>query len=265
MSTEQATEHEGSEMPFLDHLEELRWRIMKSLVALIVAFMVAMTVCMNYDVISVIVAPIEPYLHGQKLIVTHLVEKFTIILQISGGLGVVLASPVIIYQVWAFLSPALMPKERKTIIPVLIGAAVLFLFGIATSVFVFIPVTMGLMDNLKTEAVQNLYSLSEYVGFLFSVSLAFGVMFELPILILLLTALGLVTPRLLSKYRRHAFVVCLIACEIITPGDLIISTLVLFVPVYGLYELSILMSWIIFRRRMKNEGAAEQIAAGASA
>ena len=84
-------------------------------------------------------------------------------------------------------------------------------------------------------------------------------------LILLLTALGLVTPKLLAKYRRHAFVIGLIACEIITPGDLIISTLILFVPVYGLYELSILLSWIIFRRRVKNADAADAMPAGIGA
>jgi sec-independent protein translocase protein TatC len=263
VSTEQ--EHEGLEMPFLDHLEELRWRIVKSLLALIVAFMVSMTVCYKYDVITVLVAPIQPYLHGQKLIVTHPTEKFTILLQVAGGLSLVLASPVILFQIWSFLAPALMPKERKVIVPVLIGAAALFLLGVATSVWVFIPVTMGLIDDIKMDAVTSLLSLAEYIGFLFSISLAFGVMFEVPILVMLLTALGLVNPRMLSKYRRHAFVICLIACEIITPGDFIISTLVLFVPVYGLYELSILMSWIIFRRRLKNERAAEQIAAGASA
>jgi len=252
-------------MPFLDHLEELRWRIVKVLLGLIVAFMASMTLCMNVDVISWIVHPILPYLHGQKLIVTHPMEKFTILLQIAGGLGVVLASPVIAYQIWAFLSPALMPKERRVIIPVLVGAALLFLVGVATSVFVFVPIPMGLVEGIQTESVQSLISLSEYVGYLFSISLAFGVMFELPILILLLTALGLVTPKLLAKYRRHAFVIGLIACEIITPGDLLISTLILFVPVYGLYELSIVLSWIIFRRRSKNEHAAEEIAAGASA
>ena len=263
MSTEQ--EPEGTEMPFLDHLEELRWRIVKMLLALIVAFMVSMTVSMNVDVIWWIVHPILPYLHGQKLIVTHPMEKFTILLQIAGGLGVVMASPVIAYQIWAFLAPALMPKERRVIIPVLVGAAFLFLVGVATSVFVFVPITMGLVEGIQTEAVQSLISLSEYVSFLFSISLAFGVMFEVPILILLLTALGLVTPKLLAKYRRHAFVIGLIACEIITPGDLIISTLILFVPVYGLYELSILLSWMIFRRRLKHERAAEENAAGASA
>jgi sec-independent protein translocase protein TatC len=260
VSTEQ--EHNESEMPFLDNLEELRWRIVKSLSALIVTFMASMLVCYNYDVIALLITPIKPFLDGQQLITTHPMEKFTILLQIAGGFGVVLASPVILYQVWAFLSPALMPKERRIIIPVLFGAAGLFLGGIATSVFVFVPVTMKLVEDIKTDAIRTMTSASEYFSFLFSISLAFGALFELPILILVLTALGLVTPALLSKYRRHAFVGGLILCEIITPGDAIISTLVLFVPVYGLYEISILVSWFIYRRRLKREAAGEAIGAG---
>ncbi|HVZ50036.1 MAG TPA: twin-arginine translocase subunit TatC [Gemmatimonadaceae bacterium] len=257
--------NDAGEMPFLDHLEELRWRIVKALVAVIIGFFVSMTVCTNYDVIALMVKPIVPYLHGKNLIVTHPVEKFTILLKVATGFAIVLASPAVAYQVWAFLSPALTARERKVIVPVLIFAAVLFLSGVAMSVFVFVPVTMGLMDNIKTVAIEPFYSAGEYFGFLFSVSLAFGVMFELPILILALTALGLVTPGFLAKYRRHAFVVLLVACEIITPGDFIISTLMLFVPVYGLYELSIIASWVVHRTRMKRKAEAEAIGAGAAA
>jgi sec-independent protein translocase protein TatC len=253
-----------SEMPFLDHLEELRWRIVKALAAVMISFFVAFTVCSNYDVFSILAAPIKPYLHGQPLIITHPVEKFTILLKIAGGLAIAIASPIVGYQVWAFLSPALTRKERNVVIPVLVFAAVLFLSGVALSVFLFIPVTMGLMDTIKSVEVQNLYSWDEYIGFLFSISLAFGAMFELPILVLALTALGLVTPKLLTKYRRHAFVVILVVCEIITPGDMIISTLLLFVPVYGLYELSIVVSWFVHRARMKRQAASESIGAEAS-
>ncbi|MCC7193949.1 MAG: twin-arginine translocase subunit TatC [Gemmatimonadaceae bacterium] len=249
-------------MPFLEHLEELRWRLVKALVALILAFFVSMSVCMRYDVIALVVSPIEPYLHGKALIVTHPVEKFTILLKVAIGLAVALASPVVAYQVWAFLVPALTPRERRVLIPVLVFAAVLFLAGVAMSVFVFIPVTMGLMDNIKTTAIEPLYSAGDYFGFLFSVSLAFGAMFELPIVILALTALGLVTPAFLVKYRRHAFVILLVVCEIITPGDFILSTLMLFGPVYGLYELSILASWFAYRARRRRE-AAGTIGAGA--
>ena len=254
-------------MPFLDHLEELRWRILKSLVALMIAFGISFWVCTSgyVDVFELLVTPIKPYLHGQTLYVTHVVDKFTILLQIAAGLGVVLASPVIGFQVWAFLSPALTQRERRVIIPVLVGAAMLFLAGVALSVFVFVPVTMGLMEQIKTTAISPLYTASEYFGFLFSVSLAFGAMFELPILILALTALGLITPGFLSKYRRHAIIATLIVCEIITPGDFIVSTLMLWIPVYGLYELSILVSWFVYRARQKRAKEAETIGAEASA
>jgi sec-independent protein translocase protein TatC len=157
-----------------------------------------------------------------------------------------------------------MPRERKVIIPVLIGAAFLFLCGVALSVFVFVPVTASLIEQIPTDMLEPLLSASEYYGFLFQVSLAFGAMFELPILVLTLTALGLLTPRTLSKYRRHAFVGCLIVCEIITPGDVIISTLVLFVPVYGLYELSIIVSWFVYRARLRRQKEAEALGAAAA-
>jgi sec-independent protein translocase protein TatC len=253
-------------MPFLDHLEELRWRILKSLIALMVAFFVSFWICTSghVDVYALLTAPIKPYLHGQPLYVTHVVDKFTILLQIAGGLAAVLASPVIAFQIWAFLSPALTAKERHVIIPVLVAAAGLFLCGVALSVFVFVPVTMGLMEQIKTEAIAPLYTAGEYFGFLFSISLAFGAMFELPILILALTALGLITPALLTKYRRHAIVATLIVCEIITPGDVIISTLVLWIPVYGLYELSIVVSWFVYRARRKRAAQAGTIGAEAA-
>ena len=242
-------------MPFLDHLEELRWRILKSLVALFLAFIVSYWICTSghVDVFLLLTKPIEPYLHGQKLYVTGIADKFTILLQIAGGLALVLASPVVAFQIWAFLSPALTAKERRVIVPVLVAAAALFLCGVALSVFVFVPVTMGLMEMIKTEAIAPLYTADQYFSFLFFISLAFGAMFELPILILLLTALGLITPRFLTKYRRHAIVATLIICEIITPGDLIISTLMLWIPVYGLYELSIVVSWFVYRARKKRE------------
>jgi sec-independent protein translocase protein TatC len=249
-----------AEMPFLDHLEELRWRILKSLLAVAIAFAFTFWLCTasRLDIIGIAVRPIQPYLSpGQKLVYTNLIEPFTLLLQAAGVLAIVIAFPVVGYQVWAFLSPALSKKERKVLIPVLIAAAMLFLAGIAMSVFVFVPVTMGLMQKLPHESISSMLTVSEYFGFLFAVSLAFGVMFELPIVILALTAIGLVTPQFLTKYRRHAIVATLVICEIVTPGDFIISTLMLWIPVYGLYEVSIIVSRFVYRSRMKRERAAE--------
>ncbi|MFI5233573.1 MAG: twin-arginine translocase subunit TatC [Gemmatimonadales bacterium] len=246
-------------MPFLDHLEELRWRILKSLLAIAIAFVFTfwLTTVSGIDVIGIATKPIEPYLHGKHLVFTGPIDPFTILLQAAGVLAVVLAFPVVGYQIWAFLAPALSKKERKVLVPVLFAATVLFLMGIAMSVFVFVPVTMGLMDKLPHASIDAMLTVSEYFGFLFAVSLAFGAMFELPIVILALTAIGLVTPQFLTKYRRHAIVGTLIVCEIVTPGDFIISTLMLWIPVYGLYEVSIIVSRFVYRARLKREREAE--------
>ena len=251
-------------MPFLDHLEELRWRLIWSGAALLIAFAVAFTLVSNYDIIGIIAFPAKEFLHGQKLIFTHPADPFTILMNVSFGLGIVLASPVIGYQVWSFLSPALHPHEKRVIIPVLIGAVGLFLIGCTLSVLWVLPITLELLGNINATSLQQMVSASEYFSFAVALTLAFGAVFELPILILALTALGLVTPRLLAKYRRHSFVGMLILSAVITPGDLIISTLMLFIPLYGLYELSIILSWIVFRAKLKKarrEEEAERIAA----
>lgn len=242
-------------MPFLDHLEELRWRILKSLLAVAIAFVFTFWLCTasGLDIIGIAIKPIQPYLHGKHLVYTSVVEPFTLLLQAAGVLAVVIAGPVVAYQIWSFLMPALTVGERKVLIPVLVAAAVLFLAGIAMSVFIFVPVTMGLIDKLPHASIESMLTVREYFGFLFAVSLAFGAMFELPIVILALTAMGLITPQTLSKYRRHAIVATLIVCEIVTPGDFIISTLMLWIPVYGLYELSIVVSRFVFRARLKRE------------
>jgi sec-independent protein translocase protein TatC len=257
----------GGEMPFLDHLEELRWRIVKAVATLAIAFFVSFSVTWTQidPIMGWLVKPILPLLPNQQLVYTGPMGLFTVIMQIAGVMALVISSPVIGYQVWAFLSPALHQRERKVIVPVLGFAALLFLAGIVLAVTVFIPVTVKLMSMVKVTNLTAMITAESYLGFLLFLSLAFGAVFELPVLVLILTALGLVTPAALSKYRRHALVISLIVCEIITPGDLIISTLILWVPVYGLYELSIVVSWFVHRARLKREAAAESIGAGAAA
>jgi sec-independent protein translocase protein TatC len=253
-------------MPFLDHLEELRWRIVKSVAALAVAFGVAFTVVWDYfdPIIKYLISPVKALLPDGVMYFTHVFDKFTILMQISGVAAIVFASPVVGYQLWAFLVPALTPRERRVITPVLTFAAVLFIAGVALALKVFLPITADLMTGLKTDAMAPLLTTNEYFGFLFMLCLAFGALFELPILVLVLTALGLITPAFLSKYRRHAIVATLVICEIITPGDLIISTLILWVPVYGLYELSIVVSWFVARAKRKNQAESESIAGAAA-
>jgi sec-independent protein translocase protein TatC len=254
-------------MPFLEHLEELRWRIVKSLAALAISFFIAFYVVYAFrnEALAFVIRPILPLLPNGKLYFTNIFEPFSILMQVSGVLALVLASPVVGYQVWSFLVPALTERERGVIVPVLAFAAVLFLLGVALALFVFVPVTAKLMVEVQSEALAPLITAGDYLGTMLFLCLAFGALFELPILVLVLTALGLITPKVLNKARRWAIVISLVVCEIVTPGDAVISTLILWVPVYGLYELSIVVSWIVHRARLKREAEAQSIGAGASA
>lgn len=241
------------EMPFLDHLEELRWRIVWSLAALVVGMVVAFALLTKIDIIGVLQEPVRPFLQGRKLVFTSPSDSFKIVLNASLMLGIVLASPVIIYQVWAFLSPALYSHEKKVIVPVLAGGVVLFLGGIALSYFVVLPVTLGFLLSFQTASLEPMITAGEYFSFAISMSLAFGLAFELPIVIVALAALGLVTPQFLNTYRRHAVVLCVVAAALITPGADPTSLFALAVPLYFLYELSVVLSIWVHRKRVQRE------------
>ena len=240
-----------SEMPFLDHLEELRWRIIWSLLALAIGFVVGLVLVMRFDFIALIERPIAPYLHGQKLMYTHPGEPFNIAMSVSFAVGMVLAAPVVLYQIWAFLSPALYQHEKKVVIPILLGATLLFIAGVAVSFFVLLPFTLDFLLGFQTASLTPMITAGNYFSFATGMSLALGGVFELPILIVGLTAVGVVEPRTLVKFRRHAFAACFLAAAVITPGDVLTATFVLLGPLYGLYELSIVLSFIVHRRRTR--------------
>ena len=245
----------SAEMPFLDHLEELRWRLIKALGALALTVAVSFAALTQIDLIGLLARPILPLLHGHKLIFTHPTDSFSIYMTMSITLGVVLALPVIVYQAWAFLSPALYRHEKQVVIPVTIGAALLFLSGVGVAYFGVMPLALRWLLDFQTASMEPLISGLEYFDFLFTMSLAFGLSFELPILILALTALGIVTPAVLRKYRRHAAVLCTFIGAFLTPGDLVWTTIAMAVPLYFLYELSVVLATVVHKRRLRREAA----------
>lgn len=240
-----------AEMPFLDHLEELRWRIIWSLAALVVGVCVAFWLVLKLNVLVWMQGPMLPYLHGRRLVYTHPGDGFSIMLQTAIILGIVLALPVIVYQVWLFLSPALHKHEKRVVVPVILGAVFLFICGAALAWYFVLPMTLRFLSGLGDEAFDQMITASEYFGFVSSMVLAMGAVFELPIAILLLSAFGLVTPQFLSKFRRHAIVGSYVVAAFITPGDLFVTSLALMVPLYFLYELSVVLSWLVYRRRQR--------------
>jgi sec-independent protein translocase protein TatC len=247
----------GAEMPFLDHLEELRWRILWSLTALLLGMIVAFVVVTRVDVIGFLQDPIQPYLQGRKLVYTHPGESFGIVMKVAFGVGLLLALPVIIYQTWAFLSPALYRHEKKVIIPAIAAAVLLFAVGVMIAYVAILPITLRFLLTFETESLEPMITAAQYFGFAITMSLAFGAVFELPIVILGLTALGIVTPRMLRRFRRYAVILSLVAGALITPGGDLLSLALLTGPIYLLYEASILVAHIVYRRR-ENRIAADR-------
>jgi sec-independent protein translocase protein TatC len=260
-----ATVGNQAEMPFLEHLEELRWRILWSLLALVIGVGVSFVVLLKYDAIRYLALPILPYVPDGHLISTHPAGAFKIVMSASFALGGVLASPVILYHLWAFLSPALYKHEKKVVIPVLIFGALLFLAGVALAFFALIPLTLRFLLNVQSTVITPMISANEYFSFALGFSLVMGAVFEMPIIVLALTALGLVTPATLTRYRRHAFVICLVAAAFITPGQDPLTLAAVFVPLIGLYEVSIMCSFVVHRRLQRREAEREAERAGAPA
>jgi sec-independent protein translocase protein TatC len=255
-------------MPFLDHLEELRWRILWSLLACLVGVIAAFIFLQRFDIFLFLERPILPYLGGNKLKYTHPADPFSVLISASFTIGIVLALPVILYQVWAFLAPALYKNEKKIVLPVIFGAIVLFVSGVMLSFYVVLPLAIGWLMQIaaNTSALEPMITYRDYFSFAVNMSLAFGLCFELPIVILLLALLGLVTPEFLRRFRRHALVLCVVTGALLSPGDLIWTTGLLAAPLYLLYELSVILTVLVYRRRRKREAAlaAEEAAARAA-
>jgi len=243
------------EMPFLDHLEELRQRLFWIAGAILVGVIAAFVVLSQkrLDLVGVLAEPIKPYLRNGSLVYTHPGTSFKIILNASIISGIVLATPVIGYQLWGFFSPALHPHEKRVIVPTLMGMVLLFLAGVALCYFVVMPFTLKFFHGFESSSLTPMIEATEYFDFAFSMMLAFGLAFELPIAILLLSALGIIQPRTLTKYRRHAIVVCVVAAAFITPDASPTTLFALSGPLYFLFELGVVLSYTVTRKRRQRE------------
>ena len=253
------------EMPFLDHLEELRWRIIWSLAALIVGVAAAFVLVYRFDLLTWMQGPILPFLHGHKLVYTHPGDPFSIVMSASMWLGIVFAFPVIGYNIWAFVAPALFSHEKRVVLPLLIGAVALFLAGAAMAYFLVIPLTLDFLLTFQTASLDPMITVQEYFSFVISLVVSFGLAFELPIAVVLLTMLGIVTPKFLQKFRRHAFVLCVFIGAFLSPGDAVTATIAMAFPLYILYEMSVFLSYFVKRKRDKRVAAKEAAEAAEAA
>ncbi|HUF64891.1 MAG TPA: twin-arginine translocase subunit TatC [Gemmatimonadaceae bacterium] len=254
-----------AEMPFLDHLEELRQRLIRAGAAFIIGVILAFIILTQTDLIGFLQRPIRPYLAAETLIYTHPGAVFGILMDIAFVLGAIIASPVIGYQLWLFLAPALYPHERRLAIPLVAAMVLLFTAGVALAFFVVLPLTLRFLLGLQTGSLTPMITATEYFGFAVTMSLMFGLVFELPIAILALTVLGVVTPAFLVRYRRHAVVLCLVLAAFVTPGADPTSMLALAVPLYLLFEVSVVAASVVYRRRERRLQREGRVGAAAGA
>jgi sec-independent protein translocase protein TatC len=242
------------EMPFLDHLEELRWRIFYALIALTVTTIIGFLVVHYLGVLELLIRPAEFLVGEEGLKYFNPVTPFFVTLKLGLVVGIILAFPILVYQVWAFLSPALKPEEKKVIIPSLYFGMILFVAGVAMAYFLVLPLALAFLSGFQQAYLDPVIEVGEYLGFVTKLLVAFGIVFELPVVIMILSALGLVTPAFLRDKRRHAVVGMAAIAVMLTPGD-IASTILMMAPMMILYEGSILISVVIYRRRREREEA----------
>ncbi|MDQ3308923.1 MAG: twin-arginine translocase subunit TatC [Gemmatimonadota bacterium] len=243
------TKGRPNEMPFLDHLEELRWRVLYIVIAIAIGAGIGFWLVMQYDVLGLLIDPIKPFLGSSKLKYLSPTDPFFVTFKLGILVGFLLASPVVIYQVWSFFAPALLPSERRVIIPALYFGLALFAGGVAMAYTIVLPITLQFTMGFQTDSLEQAIVVNAYLAVVTRLLLAFGFVFELPVVIVILSAMGLVTPEFLASKRRHALVGITVLSAVITPGDVITVTVMMMVPLYLLYELSIVLSRMVVRRR----------------
>ncbi len=274
---EQTTKKKGkkkpeAEMSFLDHLEELRWHIVRSAGAIFIFAIVAF-VMKEFIFDVVILRPRLPDFWTNRMFAKlgdwvgteavkinqiplkmqsiNIAGQFSTHIMVSIIAGFIIASPVVFYEFWRFIKPALYDKEKKHASGAVFFTSVLFLMGVLFGYYLIVPLSIHFLGTYQVSSdVENMINLKSYIGSVTSISLAAGVVFLLPIFSYFLSKVGIITPQFMKTYRKHAYVVMLLLSAIITPPDVFSQILVCF-PLVFLYEIGIMISRAVVKKREK--------------
>lgn len=238
-------------MPFTSHLVELRKRLIVSIIAVAIGFGISY----NYsnELFTILAKPLPPH---TTFAFTRLIEPFFTYLKVSLLTGIFLSSPVLIYEVWAFIAPGLQENERKWVLPIVSSSVVLFIGGVLFGYFLVLPFGYTYFLSFSTDTIHPMLSMDEYFSFTTKFLLAFGIVFELPLFILFLARLGIVDAKMLSVYRKYAVLVIFIAAAILTPTPDAFSQILMAAPMMVLYEVGIIAARIFGKKRIE-EGVEE--------
>lgn len=239
---------EKKELGFLDHLEELRGRIIKSILSILLFSIVAYV--FSERLLDFVTRPIpEVYFMAPT-------EAFSTRIKISLIAGIIVSVPVIFYHAWKFIVPGLFEREVKLIIPAVLASTIFFLIGATFCFWFVLPLSMKFLLGFGTEKLKPMIKIKDYISFVSYMILAFGSVFELPVIAYFLGRIGIITPRTLIKGRKYAVTTILILAAVITPPD-VFSQFMLAGPLYFLYEVSIIVVKIIQRKKRIPEGNVE--------
>ena len=241
----------GKPMSLMDHLGELRVRLVRCCIAVGLGFLACWAVV--DPIFNALVDPLLAVLpKGSHAIYTTLPEGFFTRMYIAFVAGVFVASPVIFYQVWSFIAPGLYEEEKRYIIPVAVLSALFFMAGGAFCYFVVFPYAFSFFVSFATESIVAMPKVSDYLGFVLKLILAFGLIFEMPLFAFFLARMGLITATMMRKARRYAILAIFVVAAILTPPD-VVSQLLMACPMLVLYELSILVAATFGRKKTKPE------------
>lgn len=263
------------EMSFLEHLEELRWRLVKASISILV-FAIGAFLAKKFIFDIILFGPRNSDFityrgfcwlshqigMGDKLCMGDVAisvqnidmsGQFSTHIMVSVISGIILAFPFILFQMWAFLKPGLKPKERESARGVVFYSSMLFFTGVLFGYYIIAPLSLQFLGSYRvSDAVISSIQLNSYISTLVSITLSTGLVFQLPILVFFLTKIGLITPEFLKQYRKHALVAVLILAAIITPPD-ITSQILVSLPIMILYELSIIISRKVIKKQEEEE------------
>jgi len=234
-------------MTFLEHLEELRVRLIRSLIALVVGF----GVCWGFSakIFRFISEPLRKAYPEVQFIATEPTEKFMLYMKVAFFAGIFLVAPYIVYQVWAFIAPGLYAHERGYAVPFILFGSLFFLLGGLFGHYILFPMTFQFLVQVGDVDIKFLPRITEYFSFYSWFLLGLGAVFQLPVLIFVLARIGLVTAGFLARQFKYALLAAFVLSAVITPGGDAVTQTVLAVPLIGLYAIGILVAWIFGRAR----------------
>jgi len=251
------------QMSFLDHLAELRKRLIFIVLSVLVMMMVSFV--FSNSIIKLLLYPpmiipnIKPPIEMMRPVITQVQGLMMVKIQVGLISGIILSLPIILFQLWRFISPGLRKKERRYAIPIILSATICFIIGALFSFLIVIPITlnflltMGEIDKELGIIIENMIDLDAYLGFVSGFMLITGLTFELPVLAFFLTKIGVLNHKFLRKFWRHAAIACLVVAAIVTPTTDMITLFVVAAPMIILYEISIWVSMITGRKKAKEE------------